>query len=63
MATSRFIHTADWHLGTGFGALPKDVAVVRLHQHRGHPHRHKKIFYVASIPQFDGKDYTRERIA
>jgi DNA repair exonuclease SbcCD nuclease subunit len=32
MATLRFLHTADWHLGTGFGSLPNDVALHRRNQ-------------------------------
>jgi DNA repair exonuclease SbcCD nuclease subunit len=34
MATLRFMHTADWHLGAGFGAFPEDVASVRRRQQR-----------------------------
>ena len=34
MATVRFLHTADWHLGAGFGSLSEDVASVRQQQQR-----------------------------
>ena len=34
MARLRFVHTADWHLGAGFGTLPEDVAEVRRRQQR-----------------------------
>jgi len=34
MRTLRFLHTADWHLGAGFGSLPEDVASRRCEQQR-----------------------------
>lgn len=34
MCSVRFIHTGDWHLGAGFGSLPKDVTSERQRQQR-----------------------------
>ena len=33
MRMLRFLHTADWHLGAGFGSLPTEVASRRSQQH------------------------------